>query len=215
MSLQSEVDEVEWPEILEALRRKTLQSINCAMPGRIVSYDDATQTATVQVVVQIAGQTLKPIEDVPVLWPGGAGGFLHTGLVSGDNVVVLFLDEDFSAWWDSGSISPAVVDDRHGLHAVAFPGLRRAADPLSASTGDTVLGAAGDVLLGSDTAAKALALAELVDARLSTLQAAHDSHIHVTTATIGSGPTPGVISPTASPVGPLATTASTKVKADS
>ena len=74
-----------------------------------------------------------------------------------------------------------------------------------------VVPGAGDVLLGSALATKAMALAEDVDARLTTLQAAHDSHIHVTTATIDAGP-PGVLVPTAAPIGALAPTGATKVK---
>src|SRR5690606_15789866 len=44
---------------------------------------------------------------------------------------------------------------------------------------------------GSD----AVALAPLVSARLDAIQAAFDTHIHTTTATIGAGATPGVIAP--------------------
>lgn len=72
----------------------------------------------------------------------------------------------------------------------------------------------GKVHLGSDAASDALALASKVDARVDTLQAAHDGHIHITTATVGPSPTPGTIAPTASPVGALDTTASEKVLAE-
>lgn len=51
---------------------------------------------------------------------------------------------------------------------------------------------------------EALALAKETKAHLDALQAAHDSHTHITTATVGAAPAPGVISPTAAPVGPLA-----------
>lgn len=215
MSLFSEVDEPEWPEILRALQRRTAEAINCSVPARVKSYDSSTQLATVQPVIQVKGVTLKPIEDVPVVWPGGAGGFFHSGLVEGDNVIVLFMDEDFSVWWESGSISPALVDDRHGLHAVALPGFRREAEPLDVSVGHTVIGADGDVRLGSDGAALFVALAQYVDDRLATIQAAFDAHTHVTTAVTGGGGPPGVIAPPASPIGALASVASDKVKADS
>ncbi len=64
-----------------------------------------------------------------------------------------------------------------------------------------------------ETATKAIALAEDVDARLTTLQAAHDSHIHVTTATIDAG-LPGVLAVTVAPVGALAPTGATKGRAE-
>lgn len=64
-----------------------------------------------------------------------------------------------------------------------------------------------------EAASKALALAEDVDARLQTLQQAHDTHTHVTTATIDAGPV-GALAPTAAPVGSLATVASQKGRAE-
>lgn len=72
----------------------------------------------------------------------------------------------------------------------------------------------GKVHLASDAATDALALASLVDDRLTTLQAKYDAHIHITTATVGPSPTPGVIAPTTSLVNPLASVASTKVLAE-
>ena len=58
-----------------------------------------------------------------------------------------------------------------------------------------------------------VALASKVDAALALLQAAFDSHTHITTATVGATPTPGVNAPTAAPVGPLAPVGSLLVKA--
>jgi hypothetical protein len=53
-----------------------------------------------------------------------------------------------------------------------------------------------------------VALADLVSARLDLIQATFDAHIHITTATVGATPTPGVIAPTATPIGPLDAVAS-------
>lgn len=68
------------------------------------------------------------------------------------------------------------------------------------------------VHLGAKSAAAFAARADLTDARITTLQAAHDAHTHITTATVGATPTPGILSPTAAPVGALATVAANKVK---
>ena len=57
---------------------------------------------------------------------------------------------------------------------------------------------------------QALALAQETKAALDALQQAHDTHIHVTTATVGLGP-PGVIAPTAAPVGPISAIATTNL----
>lgn len=59
--------------------------------------------------------------------------------------------------------------------------------------------------------ALAVALAELVDARLQTIQTTFDAHTHITTATIGASATPGVISPPAGAIGPLESVAAEKL----
>ena len=64
--------------------------------------------------------------------------------------------------------------------------------------------------LGDPTATAALALATQVDARLTTLQAAHDAHVHpVPGVTVGAGVTTSSVP--ASLVGALPSTAATKV----
>ena len=61
----------------------------------------------------------------------------------------------------------------------------------------------GEIALGEENPGDNLALASLVMDRLDTLQSTFDGHDHITTATVGATPTPGVISPYASPIGPL------------
>lgn len=78
------------------------------------------------------------------------------------------------------------------------------------ANGDVVVtpSAAGKLFLGEDGAAKKVALADDVDARLGNLQAAFDTHVHP-----GVTPGPGSTAVTPSLVGPLAPTASTNVYA--
>jgi hypothetical protein len=58
---------------------------------------------------------------------------------------------------------------------------------------------------------EAVSLASLCKQRHDTIQAAFDAHIHITTATPGASATPGVIAPTATPIGPLGPVASDKL----
>ena len=160
----------EWPEILRSLQKKTQAKIHTSQVGKVVSYDSATQVASVQIVVQLDGEEIPQLDDVPVLWPGGAKGFLHVPLQSGDLVMVLFAEEDFSAFWDTGSVSPPKVLQRHGLHAVAIPGFRREKAPYATTSGHVTLAAADELRLGSDAASVYVALANLVDARLETIR---------------------------------------------
>jgi phage gp45-like len=76
------------------------------------------------------------------------------------------------------------------------------------ANGDVVItpGAGGKIYLGEDGATKKVALADDVDARLSAIQAAYDTHVHsgVTAGPGSTGPTPSV-------VGPLAPTGATLI----
>lgn len=176
-----------WGEVFDTILSSRLLGVHTAMVGEIRSYSESNQTAEVTLSVQLeaAGgdfETLPPLADVPVLWPGA--------WTAGDTCLLVFCEESFSKWFDTGSVEPPEVLRRHGLHAVCIPLIARAAQ-----------------------AVQFVALANLVQERLDTIQAAFDSHTHITTATVGATPTPGVNSPTAAPIGPLASVAASKVKA--
>ncbi len=68
-----------------------------------------------------------------------------------------------------------------------------------------------EINLGQST--EFVALANLVKAELDAMASTFDAHIHITTATVGTGP-PGVISPTTTPQSPIGDVAATKVKAE-
>jgi hypothetical protein len=158
VSAFSEIDEPEWPEILRAVQTNLQDRIHTALPAIVRAYDSTTQTAQVQLAVQLLGQNVPPLHDVPVCWPGGAQGFIHAPLAAGDSVLVIFTENDFSGWYDTGSVSAPRVLARHGLHAVAIPGLRRAAAPLAVTAGHVTVGAASELRLGSDEAIDYVAL---------------------------------------------------------
>jgi hypothetical protein len=158
MSGPTDIDEPDWGTILRAVQDNLATRIHTSLPGIVKSYDTATQTAAVQLAVQLQGNNVPPLSDVPVCWPGGAAGFFHAPLAAGDTVLVIFTEEDPSGWLDTGSVSAPRVLARHGLHAVAIPGLRRPAAPLAVSGGHVTLGALSAVHLGSDLATAAVVL---------------------------------------------------------
>lgn len=181
-----------WGEVLDTVQTSRLRGVHTAMVGAIQSYSEDSQTATVTLAVQLeaAGgefETVEPLADVPVLWPGA--------WAAGDTCLLVFCEESFARWWDTGSVEQPEVLRRHGLHAVCIP--------VGARAGQT---------------AEFVALANLVDARLSAIQAAFDAHTHLTAGTgIPVGPTPlvppGVPPGTGGPIGSLASVAAVKVKA--
>lgn len=76
------------------------------------------------------------------------------------------------------------------------------------------LDADGKVHLGGGTsAADFVALAAKVDTALANIVTYINAHTHITTATVGAGPTPGVNSPPAPPLTSQASVAASKVKA--
>lgn len=157
MSIETTVDLPEWPEILRACQQQLAERIHTSLPGIVQSYNATVQTAVVQLAVQLRGATVPALADVPVVWPGGSSNFVHMDLAANDTVMVLFSEEDFGPWLVSGSVSAPAVLARHGLHAVALPGLRRTA--LAVTGGHATIGVASELRLGDDTATAAVALA--------------------------------------------------------
>jgi hypothetical protein len=75
------------------------------------------------------------------------------------------------------------------------------------------LNAAGEVHLGQQVATNFVALANLVDARLSAIVSYINNHVHVVSNATPAGPGPVVAAAPAAPLAAQATVAATKVKA--
>jgi hypothetical protein len=179
-------------EVLDSERR----DLHTALPGRVESYDAAKQTANVSLQVLHVGkdengnpvQSKYPVlANVPVAFPRGGGFFLSFPLVKGDHVFVVFCEASIDQWRAKGAETYPGDLRRHGLTgAVAIPCLYPRTKPLAnAGSANLTLGAAGvpgaapviqvtptEVLLGSEAAVAAVALAPLVNAQLIALKAA-------------------------------------------
>lgn len=145
-----------WGEVLDTVLTSRLRSVHTAMVGEIRSYSAAEQTAEVTLAVELeatAGvfEALPPLADVPVIYPGA--------WAAGDSCLLVFCEESFSKWWDTGSVEQPEVLRRHGLHAVCIPVVARAGQ-----------------------AVQFVALANLVLARLQAIHTAVNSHMHVCAA---------------------------------
>ena len=55
-----------------------------------------------------------------MVWPGA--------WAAGDSCLVVFAEDDFSGWFESGNVSTPEVDDRQGYHALCIPIVARAGD---------------------------------------------------------------------------------------
>ena len=136
-----------------------------SMPGRVVSYDRATQRANVQPCVN---RRLRDADDedvdlferfpeipsVPVLWPAGGSSFVHPYLAPGDSVLLVVADSDYAAWARTGDAGdPSDARTHHYAHTFAVPSPRPRSAPLP--SGRTVFAAEGEAV--------SLAVAEELD----------------------------------------------------
>jgi len=110
------------------------REIRVSMPAEIVSYNSTKQTATVQPLIRekiIDRQTgniqwlqLPVLADVPVCFPQGGNYVLTMPVSPGDEVLLVFADQSFDAWYASGGIQNWFDRRRHDLSdAIAIVGI--------------------------------------------------------------------------------------------
>lgn len=106
-----------------------LKKVRTSMPGRVVSFDPAKQTVTVQPLIRMvladgAGTDLPVLADVPVQFPEG-GGFAFTFPVEGgDEGMLVIADRCIDGWWQSGQPSDPLDFRMHDLSDGMFiPGI--------------------------------------------------------------------------------------------
>ena len=106
-----------------AVLSRALATINCCLPGTVVSFDASVQTASVQPTVRKRIRTEKGVremdypllENVPVLMIGGGDYALTFPVRKGDECIVLFSDSCIDAWWQSGGVQGQIVARQHDL----------------------------------------------------------------------------------------------------
>jgi hypothetical protein len=185
------------PDTLEALRaivHGELADMHTMMPGKIVSYNHDKQLADVKPVHlrtylnesdEEEQHELPVIPDVPVRFPRGGGFTITWPLKAGDPVWLEFAERSIDDYLetDGTQIHDDLDGRRHHLDdAVCYPGggTAKNASPIASAT-DLVIGledgsgalyvkADGKFHFGTAAAAKALGVADTIDARLSALE---------------------------------------------
>lgn len=211
---------VELPEILDAHHRAKMDEVHTALPGRIVAYYPATQTADVQPTIRRvsyaedgtrADDEFPVLPHVPVCWPSGGGFFLSFPLAVGDHVLVVFSEGATGDWRVSGNTSSPSEVTRHGLNgAFAIPGANPDAKALKdASATDIIIGKdntniqisinGSAITLGKGTA-DFVALSQKVDSAIAAIVAKFNAHTHIITMTAPAG----AAGTAAVPAGPMA-----------
>lgn len=190
---------MEQPEPLEDILADVLDGalsgVHTALPGRVERYYPSDQTADVLPLVKAIrttedGRSLSDsnpvLPRVPVIHPRGGGFFVHLPLEAGDFVMLVFQEAAIDQWRarDGRESHPGDVR-RHALgNAVAYPGLYPTSRSVTlTSTANLVLGAetgqqihiqpggSGQIRLGAAGETSLVALAELVAAELTRVNA--------------------------------------------
>ena len=113
------------PEEREAMKQEFFTSLHCALPGTIVSFDPAAQTAEIRPVVKAGSRLFPVLPDVPVFFPGSRESALTWPVSPGDECLVILADVDIDAWFDNGEPSAPRSARKHSLSdAFAFVGFR-------------------------------------------------------------------------------------------
>lgn len=211
-----------------------LLDLHVATPGIVQSYDDATQTCSVQPAVKrplpVEDGTLildapEVVQNVPVLVFGSPKLSAQVELAKGDTVLLVYLDFSPAAWRGSGVQSDPHDTRQSGpAYPVAIPWHRPAgkAGPDAQNTiGASDSASARFVFTASTIAAGTgsdfVAMAQKVDAALANIQTTLAS-FGTTQAAASTGPLAALASGftgLATAMGtPAAPTASTNLKAD-
>ena len=103
--------------------------IHTAIPGIIVAYDSAKQTADIQVAIKrltVDGEKIiiPPIRNVPIVFPRTASTSLTFPLAKDDSVLLIFSERPLDRWRQNGGLVDA--GDHRFFHAYtdafAIPG---------------------------------------------------------------------------------------------
>lgn len=195
-------------DVIKDQLARALINLHTSMPGRVESYDRASQTATVQpslrILASLPGRLkelvqLPRLRDIPVCQPKG----YHANLEAGDHVLLIFCERSIDKWRSSRGSQPVDPGD-HRAHsvtgAIALPLITRNSESLSALAGSNA------VTIGSDGGSpEFVALANLVKTELDAIKTYVDAHTHnAPQAPAGTLPTTPPLSPMPTPGTPAA-----------
>jgi hypothetical protein len=137
--IQRQIDEERASGPADAIRltvREILKMVHTGMPGRVVSFDSAKQTAKVQPAIKRIwigdDEDDDPVEaalpecpDVPVYFPGGGGYVLTFPVAPGDDCLLVFAERAIDFWWEKGGVQKPSEFRMHDLSdGFAFVGFR-------------------------------------------------------------------------------------------
>ena len=129
------MDEQKRQEELQALKQEIFESLHCALPGIVESFDAETKTAVIRPAVKHrlvssraersgaegspSSVSLPLLRDVPVFMP------VPFDIHPGDACLLVFADRDIDAWFETGGTEVPPSGRMHSLSdGFAFVGFR-------------------------------------------------------------------------------------------
>lgn len=100
---------------LQAMKKEIMRSLHCALPGTVLSFDEASCTAE----IRPAGEGLPVLKGVPVFMP------VPFEVSEGDRCLVIFADRDITRWLtgdEDAALSPRLHSLSDGFAFVGFGG---------------------------------------------------------------------------------------------
>lgn len=129
----TDYDTPELVDVLEEAISSRLLDVHVALPARVVSYDAAQQTVSVELGVHRVLETdegepvaekLPILQNVPVSFHRVASGFLSLPIAADDPGLVIFCESSIDQWRAKGTPTPPGDRRRHSLTGGVFvPGL--------------------------------------------------------------------------------------------
>ncbi len=115
-------------ETVNLVIARYMAEVHTVMPGKVVAYDIATQTATIQPALKrsIGGQVLSlpQLLKVPVVFPATAATWLRLPVAAGDHVMIHCAEGSLDSWWLTGNEANPQIPAKFSLaDAIATPGL--------------------------------------------------------------------------------------------
>lgn len=114
-------------ELLEQAKNNAMMDVRVSMPARIVSFDPATKTASVEIGLKMVNaddtqSEYPPLVDCPCLFTRGGGFHLVHPYKAGDKGIVLFSDRCFDGWFQAGQVAPPMDFRIHSMSDAYFIG---------------------------------------------------------------------------------------------
>ena len=114
--------------MLDAYFANALSGVHTSLVATVTAYDEKTHRATVKPSVRMLMDNgiqieLPELVDVPVVFPSSKAFDMEFPLDKGDGVLLVFQEQDVSAWKNGDRNAAPSVSSRFGLDAaIAIPG---------------------------------------------------------------------------------------------